>query len=983
MSTSQGRIPLPRVPLAAKASGFPVLAFVAPIGMAALMWAFTRSPFVLVFAILGPVIALATMGDSRRRARADTRLQWGRYEREFEAALAAIDVAHDQERAALEREVSHPDQLVASAVRDSERWRNSAGEPLFIRLGIGRVPSSVVVDDDPIAAREAQAGGDGERSARGQLSRSTEELRGRASVLDNAPVVIDARLGIGVCGSRAEAASLATSIAVQLATALSPLDVDVEAAADERGAFQWTQSLPHYSVNPDAEWTRSSENHRDGSTTQLSFRPREGSAPVILCVAENENSLPRDCRVVINVAGSRARIVRHPDIRFTEDFVPDFISQRQAQRFAETLKRAARSSFAQWSNSLPEFVALRDVLEVELRDHSSKLSDSGQDARDRRNSLAATVGIGAWGSVVVDLVAEGPHAIVGGTTGSGKSEVLVTWVLALAAAYRPIDVSFLLIDFKGGAAFAQVKNLPHTVGVLTDLDLLAARRAIRSLQAELTRRERLLALAGARSIADLTHGPVMSRLVIVVDEFAAMASSFPEMHDLFADLAARGRSLGIHLILCTQRPAGSMRDAILANCTLRVSLRVNNTADSVAVVGTPEAVRISKRFPGRGLLLRSGTDIESVQWAVAGDEDASEIAKLAGDPASLVERPWLDPLPEILDRASIPDVPSPSIVFGLSDIPEEQRQEPASYDPVAHGNLFIIGGHRSGKSTMLAVLKASAGTVVTVPSHAEGAWDTVTNVLAAVREGTGPALMLLDDLDDVSGRFSQEHESALMERIMALAREGPRAGTAIVITASALRGRIHTVSALCASTLVLRMRDRQEHVLVGGDAAEFSAQLPPGGGFWRGHRVQVCFSEPLPPSQAAQPPALESSLDGSLVVVSPRPAALCRRLEKIGRVTTLDAFTAQQHDPTKLTTLSIDRGSQPTIIVGDPDSWLSSSALFGAVRGRSPVAFHDCSLIEFRSLARIRELPLPLNSPHDTVVVLHPDGRMSRAKLPT
>lgn len=362
------------MPQAAHASAFPVLAFVAPIGAAALMWAFTRSPFVLIFAVLGPVIALATMGDSRRRSRADVRKQWEKYEQEFEAALAAIDDAHDQERAELERKVSRPHELVASAVRDSERWRHSVAEPLFIRLGLGRVSSTVVVDDDPIAAREAGADRGRESSARGQPSRSTRELRERAGILENAPVVIDARLGIGVCGSRAEGASLATCVAVQLAAALSPMEVGVEAASDISGAFQWTQSLPHHSMTPNA----------GDSTTELSFRPRDGSAPVILCIGENEQSLPRDCRVVINVVGSRARIVRHPDIRFTEDFIPDFISQRQAQRFAETLERAARSSFARKGNSLPEFVALRDVLGVAPLVHTSPAGSTGPVGRGGR-----------------------------------------------------------------------------------------------------------------------------------------------------------------------------------------------------------------------------------------------------------------------------------------------------------------------------------------------------------------------------------------------------------------------------------------------------------------------------------------------------------------------------------------------------------------------------------------------------------------------
>ncbi|MFW8745594.1 FtsK/SpoIIIE domain-containing protein, partial [Mesorhizobium japonicum] len=177
--------------------------------------------------------------------------------------------------------------------------------------------------------------------------------------------------------------------------------------------------------------------------------------------------------------------------------------------------------------------------------------------------LAAPIGRDADGPVIVDLVADGPHALVGGTTGSGKSELLVSWVLAMAHGRRPDEVAFLLVDFKGGAAFAPLAGLPHVVGILSDLDARLTRRAIESLRAELLRRERLLADAGVRSIDELPSG-ALARLVVVVDEFAAVVSGQPELHDVFADLAARGRSLGLHLVLCTQRPAGVVRDGVLA-----------------------------------------------------------------------------------------------------------------------------------------------------------------------------------------------------------------------------------------------------------------------------------------------------------------------------------------------------------------------------------------------------------------------------------
>lgn len=975
MDTSQGRIPLPRAPQAPQAQPFPVLAFVAPIVAAVMMWAFTRSPFVLVFAVLGPVIALATMGDSRRKASADRRQQDLAFEKDFLLALRGIDEAHELERAELERAAPGSLALAASAVRDSERWRSVVGEPLMIRLGTGRSASRVVLDEAAPASEDPRAPGK-KRRARQPPLRSLDELRQRAASLESVPVLIDAQLGIGVCGARSEATAMATSIAVQLAAALSPLDVELEVATDASGVFRWVQSLPHSAAVPRAGLSQHGDPGETRAIAQLLFRPRSRGTPIILCVAENEQSLPRDCRVVITVSGSRAGVVRHPGSSPQEPFVPDYLSLRQATRFAETLHSAARVSFGNGDRALPDRVLLRELGAMARR------SPSGDEAKARRrssrDSLAATVGIGAAGPIAVDLVAEGPHAVVGGTTGSGKSEVLVTWVLALAAAYEPVDVNFLLVDFKGGAAFAPVQGLPHTVGVLTDLDPAMARRAILSLEAELRRREQILLDARVRSIAELPREVELPRLLIVVDEFAAMVSSFSELHDLFSDLAARGRSLGIHLILCTQRPAGSIRDAILANCTLRVSLRVNNVADSNAVLGAPDAALISKHVPGRGFLLRGGPDIDPVQWAVSYEADAVEIAALSRQHCTAIRRPWLDPLPAMLERSAVQAAPPPAIAFGLIDLPEQQRQVAAVYDPEQSGNLFIVGGHRSGKSTTLATFAKLARNVTIVPSDVEGAWDAVTDALASVRAGASPSLLLLDDLDLIVSRFSPEHEAAFVERLMALAREGPQAGTAVVVTASAMRGRVNAVASLCASTLLLRMRDRQEHVLVGGDSADFSAQLPPGAGLWNGHRIQVCFSELASSIPTTTTPSWECAPGSVTAVVSARPAAIRNDLEKLGQVVAVDVWRTRQSETSDL---GVDRASQPILLVGDPDAWLSSPAILAELRPRAAIVFHDCSITEFRSIARVRELPPPLSSPQRTVIVLQPDGGIRRAAL--
>ena len=219
---------------------------------------------------------------------------------------------------------------------------------------------------------------------------------------------------------------------------------------------------------------------------------------------------------------------------------------------------------------------------------------------------------GGWSSptasVEIDLVEHGPHALVAGTTGAGKSELLRTLVAGLAARSSPRDLTFVLIDYKGGSAFDACAALPHVVGMVTDLDDRLAGRALRSLEAELRRRERVLRAAGATDIAptcaaeaDRTPAP-LPRLVVVVDELAGLAADLPDFVSSLVGVAQRGRSLGIHLVLATQRPAGVVNDDIRANTNLRIALRVQSAADSHDVLGQPDAAVLRADRPGRALV---------------------------------------------------------------------------------------------------------------------------------------------------------------------------------------------------------------------------------------------------------------------------------------------------------------------------------------------------------------------------------------------
>lgn len=915
---------------------FPIFASVAPVVASVAIWAVTQSPFALVFALLGPIVALASLADARRQGRRRRREEQSRFERELVMARHAIDDAHERERADLRRRAPAAGDLFARVHRDPERWHGRLDGEVPVTLGVGTSASCLTFDFTPSAALEGPSG------------LALDELRSRAATLDDAPIVVDARLGIGLCGPAPKTFAAAGAILVQLARDLPPDTVALDAQGPPPRGLQWVALLPHWGPGHSAATP---------TTGRFEFRSRSGGGErLVVAVATEERDLPRDCRVVVRLDGAgRAALLRHPLDRSAR-FTPGFASAREGTVFAGALATAGGPSSepgGPGDRAIPagvDFAALP------------------QPAGPGGDSLAACLGVGTAGPVTVDLVADGPHAVVGGTTGSGKSELLVTWVLAIASAHGPDAVNFLLVDFKGGAAFAPLRGLPHVVGTVTDLDESAATRALESLAAELRHRESYLVEHGARSMPELPPGHDLARLVIVVDEFAALIAGFPALHDLFADLAARGRSLGVHLILCTQRPAGSVRDAVLANCTLRISLRVNNRADSIAVIGEPDAAELPRHPAGRAIVSR-GEGPTLVQLALAGEADAAAVAR-RWHPAPPVRRPWLDPLPARLAPADLPAIEGSGLVFGLIDRPERQSREPAVYEPVEHGHLLVVGGRRSGKSGALAALAAAAPEARWVPASVEGAWDVVTAALETVRSHPPvPELLLIDDVDTLIGRYASDHRAAFVDALAALHREGPASGVQIVSSATSV---IIALAGLCEARLVLRTPDRHEHAAAAGTTAGFDPSLPPGGGSWNGARVQVALVPPPERPEASAGVELASLGLSVLAVVSSSPPTIAKRLGEFGHVTTLRDAPASG---------DLEAGGPGGILLGDPEDWNAAWALLGTLRARVPILFHACSVTEYRTLSRQRDLPPPITSPRNAGWLLYPDGRVERVRL--
>ena len=250
----------------------------------------------------------------------------------------------------------------------------------------------------------------------------------------------------------------------------------------------------------------------------------------------------------------------------------------------------------------PACIALASLLDLEagptfasqLQDPQSAAGSAQSDPSELSpTQLRACLGVGAAGQAWVDLVTDGPHALVVGTTGAGKSELLTSWLVQLAWSQPPEALQLILVDYKGGTCLGPLKRLPHCVDLLTDLEPAATARAIEAISAQLRRREQILRKSNCKDITEYEqlrrHQPSLAplaRMLVVVDEFATLAATQEELLEHLLRLAAQGRSLGMHLILATQHPHGALSTSITANAALRVCLRMLDASEGAPPAGS-------------------------------------------------------------------------------------------------------------------------------------------------------------------------------------------------------------------------------------------------------------------------------------------------------------------------------------------------------------------------------------------------------------
>ncbi len=385
-------------------------------------------------------------------------------------------------------------------------------------------------------------------------------------------ITLAPRTTVGIAGPAA--VGLARWVLVQAVVHHGPADVAVSGPSSPEWA--WLGWLPHWA---------------SGAELEVAVGELEGERRCGIVVADDSDGLPGACDLVIETdADGVVRVVRSSDGATRSGHVITILEED-----AVGTARALACVRDPEASAGDDPVSLDELLET------PSAASIGEAWGHHDTGLVARVGSAIDGPLELDLVGHGPHALLAGTTGSGKSEFLRSLVIALAVRYPPNHVAFVLVDFKGGATFDPCRRLPHVAGSMTDLDLSDAERALEALRAEVRSRERRLRDSG---VAALEPGELgVPRLLVVVDEFGALADQAPETLAGLMDLARRGRSLGIHLLLATQRPAGVVSDRIRANTSIRIALRVHTGADSHDVIGSDDAARIDRHRPGSGFVL--------------------------------------------------------------------------------------------------------------------------------------------------------------------------------------------------------------------------------------------------------------------------------------------------------------------------------------------------------------------------------------------
>ncbi|HGI3134356.1 TPA: type VII secretion protein EssC [Streptococcus agalactiae] len=487
----------------------------------------------------------------------------------------------------------------------------------------------------------------------------------------------------------------------------------------------------------------------------------------LIFVQDVMSSLSENIKTIINIKDRNTGqlVIEEGELKETDFELDHFLEDYDKENISRRL--APLNHLQNLKSSIPEAVTFMEMYQAEefedLHVQERWISHAPY------KSSAVPLGLRGQDDIVylnLHEKAHGPHGLVAGTTGSGKSEIIQSYILSLAVNFHPHDVAFLLIDYKGGGMANLFKDLPHLLGTITNLDGAQSMRALVSINAELKRRQRLFAKADVNHINQYQKkyklGEVsepMPHLFLISDEFAELKSNQPEFMKELVSTARIGRSLGIHLILATQKPSGVVDDQIWSNSRFKLALKVADRGDSMEMLHTPDAAEITQA--GRAYLQVGNNEVYELfqsAWSgadyqpekddqgiedhtiysindlgqyeilnddLSGLDQAENIKEVPTELDAIVEniqaltkemgisdlpQPWLPPLSnqiavtDLRKEGSVDlwsKAPSYKAVLGFMDIPSQQAQEVAYHDFEDDGHLSIFAGPSMGKSTAL------------------------------------------------------------------------------------------------------------------------------------------------------------------------------------------------------------------------------------------------------------------------------------------
>lgn len=744
---------------------------------------------------LGVITSVVSVSNAQKEYTESLTQRQRQYLSYIDGKRKEIEQARAEERRMLENEFPDTDMQGRVIRRFEGRLFDRKAEDedfLQIRVGTGDRPARRVIE---FKRQEKYDSSD-------SLAGIPEELEREYRYVHDAPIIVDAAHDgvIGLVGGAKETFELVKVMLLDVVIRQYYEDVSVVLLLPENAEedFAWARWIPHLYNDRlgvrNIVWNEESKNSIfEHLYTELGRRDAKGpdgshivvfslydwgihkhplskyianaaerNAAFIFCERRQE-MLPAWCREILFLESESSGSVVDTENAIRACSVKFSHVSNEAMSKAARMLAPVYCEGVSLENRLTKNITLFELLDIYA---ASDMDLGSRWARsDVVSAMAAPIGVGAkQETVFLDLheKAHGPHGLVAGTTGSGKSELLQTYILSMATLYHPYEVGFVIIDFKGGGMANQFRELPHLVGSITNIDGREIDRSLLSIRAELQKRQRLFAQHDVNNINAYIklykNGKVntpLPHLILIVDEFAELKAEQPEFMKELISASRIGRSLGIHLILATQKPSGQVSEQIWSNSRFRLCLKVQTREDSNEVLKSPLAAEIAE--PGRAYMqvgnneifelfqsAYSGADIEAgcvgekqefsvykigfggtrrLAYRQSGKSSGgSETTQLSAVVDAVCEycrtegikrlpQICLAPLPELIPY----DGPSAKktaagglrIEIGVYDDPENQYQGEAGLD-LSSDNLLIIGAVQMGKTNLLQLMIRTA-----------------------------------------------------------------------------------------------------------------------------------------------------------------------------------------------------------------------------------------------------------------------------------